>query len=307
VNEEGITNSDNNYSDQYNIMNTKNKNTDVLSNKFPARKRLKVFNKKKKKFIKESTKTSSRGSLSPNFSPKNISNLFKFNNLSPIKNKRRKSSFSPNNIITQYDQTLINNTNNLNYLTYINNLSSNSADSFEIKRSYKNLNQVTEGDYIKNKNLQIKTIKFIKNYEKEKILLKNTKKLNVQELVKGNKEEDQFKKIKDEIHNAKTKIAKYLLKKNKIIEKDNENKSSKVDLNDSFSKNLRFGIKNNRITNDNKIDHNNSSSMGLNFLTISPDDTLAKLNCNEAMKSDIKEDPKLKKAKRISLAFEKNK
>ena len=49
VNEEGITNtniSDNNYSDLFNIMNTKNKNTDVLSNKFPARKRLKVFNKK---------------------------------------------------------------------------------------------------------------------------------------------------------------------------------------------------------------------------------------------------------------------
>ena len=307
VNGEGITNiSDNNYSDLFNIMNTKNKNTDVLSNKFPTRKRLKVFNKNKKNknFKKESTKPSSRGSLSPNFSPKNISNLFKINNLSPIKNKRRKSSFSPNNIVTKYDQTLIHNTNNLNFTK---NLSSNSADSFEIKRSYKNLNQITEGDYIKNKNLQIKTIKFIKNYEKEKILLKNTKKLKVQDLMKGNKEEDHFKKIEDEIHNAKTKIAKYLLKKNKIIEKDNENKSLKVDLDDSFSKKFKFGIKNNRIANDNKIDHNNSSSIGLNFLTVNPDDTLAKLNFNEAIKSDIKEDPKLKKANRMSLAYEKKK
>jgi hypothetical protein len=186
-------------------------------------------------------------------------------------------------------------------------LSSNSADSFEIKRSYKNLNQVTEGDYIKNKNLQIKTIKFIKNCEKEKILLKNTRKLNVQDLMKGNKEEDHFRKIENEIHNAKTKMAKHLLKKNKIIEKDNENKSLKADLDDSFSKKFKFGIKNNRIANDNKIDHNNSSSIGLNFLTVNPDDTLAKLNFSEVIKSDIKEDPKLKKAKRISLAFEKNK
>ena len=301
VDEKGIINSDTNYSDIYNSMNIKN--TDIHSSIIPIKMRLKAFNKNKKnpKFKKDSTQTSSRLTLSPNFSSYNISNIIKNNNLSPTLHHERESSFSHNNYIPKFDQTLIYNNNNLNY----DNMTSTSADSFEIKRSYKNLNQISEGAYIKNKKLQNNTIKFIKNYGKEK--KKISKQLNLQVLMKGNKDEDHFKKIEDDIHTAKTKIAKYLFKKCKFSDKNNDNKIFKDNLNDSFSNKLKFGIKNNRISNDN-IDINNSSSIGLNSLTVNPDDTLAKLNCNEAIKNDLKEYSKFKKQnKLLSLASENKK
>ena len=300
-NEKGITNSEHNYSDISNTMNNKNKNTDAHSSIFPTRMKLKVFNKSKinAKFKKESTKASSRLTISPNIPLYNISNIIKKNNLSPIMNHQRKSSFSQNNFASKFEETLINNNNNQKF----DKMSSTSADSFEIKRSYKNLNQITEGDYIKNKNLQKQTIKFIKYYEKEK---NNSKNINLQALLKGNKNEDHFKKIEDEIHFAKTKIAKYLLKKNKILEKSNDTKSIKPNLNDPFNSIIKFGIKNNKISNDN-TDISNSSIVGLNLLTVNPDDTLAKLNCDETIKSDFKESLKFKKQNRMSLAFVKNK
>ena len=304
VNEKSIINSDKYNSDIYNSNNTKNKNAEVHSSIIPTKIKLKVLNKSKKKvnFVKQSTKTSSRLTIAPNFSSYNISNIIKNNDLSPTLNRLRENSSPNNNITSKFDQTLIYNSNNiLNY----DNMSSTSADSFEIKRSYKNLNQISEGAYIKNKKLQKNTIKFVKNYEKEKNN-KKPKKINLQVLMKGNKDEDHFKKIEDEIHTAKTKIAKYLLKKNKNTEKTNETKSLKANLNDSFHNKLKFGIKNNRISNDN-IDLNNSSIVGFNSLTVNPDDTLAKLNCNEVIKSDLKEDSKFKKPNKLSLASEKKK
>ena len=125
-------------------------------------------------------------------------------------------------------------------------------------------------------------------------------------LLKGNKNEDHFKKIEEEVHTAKTKIAKYLLKKNKILEKNNDSKSLKINVNDSFKSQLKFGIKNNRNSNDN-IDFNNSSLIGINSFIGNPDDTLTKLNCNEAIKNNFKENSKFKKKNIKSLTLEKKK
>jgi hypothetical protein len=287
----------------FNSINTKNKNIDIKSSLIPIRMRQKVFNKSKKNVIskKESTNNSSRLNASPNISPYNISNLINNNNLSPVMNPKRKSLFSQKNISNKLEETLIFSNKKLNF----ENISSTSADSFEIKSSYKNLNQISEGDYIKNKNLQKKTIKFIKNYEKEKNI-KKTKKIDLKALMKGNKDEDHFKKIEEEVHTAKTKIAKYLLKKNKILEKNNDSKSLKINVNDSFKSQLKFGIKNNRNSNDN-IDFNNSSLIGINSIIGNPDDTLTKLNCNEAIKNDFKENSKFKKKNIKSLTLEKKK
>ena len=303
MNENGIINSDNDYSDMFNSINPKNKNIDIHSSLIPIRMRQKVFNKSKKNVIskKESTNNSSRLTASPNISPYNISNLINNNNLSPVMNPKRKSLFSQKNISNKLEETLIFSNKKLNF----ENISSTSADSFEIKSSYKNLNQISEGDYIKNKNLQKKTIKFIKNYEKEKNI-KKTKKIDLKALMKGNKDEDHFKKIEEEVHTAKTKIAKYLLKKNKILEKNNDSKSLKINVNDSFKSQLKFGIKNNRNSNDN-IDFNNSSLIGINSIIGNPDDTLTKLNCNEAIKNDFKENSKFKKKNIKSLTLEKKK
>ena len=52
---------------------------------------------------------------------------------------------------------------------------STSADSFDIKRSYKNLNEITNGEYIKDKKFQSKTIEFIKDYKIKKQTMKKIK------------------------------------------------------------------------------------------------------------------------------------
>ena len=283
------------YSDINNSMNTKNKNMNPNSGRIPLKMKLKVLKKNKK--MKESTKTSSRLTISPNFSSYNISSIIKNNNLSPSLKHHKEMAFSNNNISPKFDETLIYNNNKLEY----DNMSSTSADSFEIKSSYKNLNQISKGAYIKDKILQKNIIKFIKTYEKEK-KNKKSKNINFHAFMKGNKDEDHFKRIENEIHSAKTKITKYLLKKNKNVEKINNIKSLKVTLKNR----LKNGIKNNRIS-ANHFDFNNSSIIELNAnsLTVNPDDTLAKLNCNEAIKSEIKEDSKMKKKNKLLIASEK--
>ena len=71
------------------------------------------------------------------------------------------------------------NKNNNKFFSF-DSLLSTSVDSFEIKRSYKNINQITEGEYIKNKKFQENTIKYIKIYKKNfssnKIIDKKEKK-----------------------------------------------------------------------------------------------------------------------------------
>ena len=51
-------------------------------------------------------------------------------------------------------------------------LLSTSVESFKIERSYKNLNEVTNGKIIKDKKLQIDTINFVKNYNNKKKVVK---------------------------------------------------------------------------------------------------------------------------------------
>jgi hypothetical protein len=62
-------------------------------------------------------------------------------------------------------------------------LLSTSVESFKIESSYKNLNQITDGKFIKNKKFQTDTFNYVKNYDKRKMSCKKIDKSGK----KGNK------------------------------------------------------------------------------------------------------------------------
>ena len=62
-------------------------------------------------------------------------------------------------------------------------LLSTSVESFKIESSYKNLNQITDGKFIKNKKFQTDTLNYVKNYDKRKMSCKKIDKIGK----KGNK------------------------------------------------------------------------------------------------------------------------
>ena len=96
----------------------------------------------------------------------------------------------------------------------INNLSYTSAGSFEIKRSYKNLNQISGGRYIKDIKFQHKTIKFIKNYDNEKNKkIKNIKTILNKTIMKPTKEVNNYKNLENTIKAVKTRMSDIILKK----------------------------------------------------------------------------------------------
>ena len=183
------------------------------------------------------------------------------------------------------------------------NLSSTSAESFEIERSYKNLNQISKGRYIKDKKFQKKTIKFIKEYDKKKEKLKRIKTsltatLNKQN-IKNKEEDEQFKKIENTIKEVKTKMSDILIKKKKKkqlqeqLEKINSNKNL-VNIKSYLSvspthKHMKKKVKKQLSLNSNE--DNNNSTLRLNSFLMNPDETLGKLNCsnNEIQQLNIQE------------------
>ena len=132
---------------------------------------------------------------------------------------------------------LINNNNNKFFNSE--HLSSTSADSFEIKRSYKNINQVTEGEYIKNNKFQENAIKYIKSYKmnycnKKVVEIKEENKMKSDSEIKKVIRLKKKGKSNHKKNNKKKKLVlKNILKNNKIYKSNlstvNDNKSTKKD------------------------------------------------------------------------------
>ena len=179
------------------------------------------------------------------------------------------------------------------------NLSSTSAESFEIKRSYRNINQMTDGRYLKDKTFQSKTIKFIKEYDKKKknknlgsIKTRFTASFNLQNSFNNKEEENnnknKNKNKKNNIRAVKTKMSDALFKKKRQkkikeqLDKFNINKNSNE--NKSFlsssppHKTIKKQTKKKKSLNS--IEDNNNSSLKLNSFSNNPDETLGKLNCS---------------------------
>ena len=155
-----------------------------------------------------------------------------FNTFQNNKNKEDSSNYKKNNNIDNLSidsnhnrnnkELLIHNNNNFNFNS--DNLSSTSADSFEIKRTYKNINQITEGNYIKDITFQESVIKYIKNYndykynniKNEKNNIKKEKSNNYRLETIENKNLNKNKKnnfVKKYIRSVKTSISNMNLKK----------------------------------------------------------------------------------------------
>ena len=118
------------------------------------------------------------------------------------------------------------------------NLFSTSADSFEIKSSYRNLNQASEGQYIKDQKLQENTIKYIKEYNsknsKKNTKIEKHKRYNIDDshIIKKNKSENSkyyynFSKKKIKYKNKKNKNSKNNLDNLYISPKEKKSSSSK--------------------------------------------------------------------------------
>ena len=264
----------------------------------------------KSKLKKEETEQSS---TKLTLSPINFSNIFaKMNtskNVSPNNKYQRSSIINNNNILLKLNEEM-----DKNHNLSIDSLSATSADSFHIKRSYKNLNQASGGQYIKNKKLQNKIIKFIKEFDinrKKEINLKSrlTGTFDIHNLMKGNKkeEENQFKKLENTIRRVKTKMSDILLKKKrktKII----PNNNNKIQKNDSMivhspsPKKFKTKLAKNMASLNSDSDNNNNSNLQMISLSINPDDTMSKLNYsnNEMIKMDIREDNKMRSEKILS-------
>ena len=267
-------------------------------------------NEIKSKIKKEGTeKNSSELSLSPINSSKIFAKLNTSMHISP-NHKYQRSSVNNKNILLKLTKEM--ETNN-NFSS--DNLSATSADSFHIKRSYKNLNQASGGKYIKNRKMQIKTIKFIKEFEinkKKELDLRSrlTGTFDIHNLIKGNKEEEenQYKKLENTIKSAKTKMSDILLKKKKKPKinlnnpyKDQNNNSNIA--NSPSPKKGRSKLALKMISLNSESENNNSSKLPMISLSMNPDDTLSKLNCsnNEILKMDIREDNQMRSEKVISL------
>ena len=299
---------------QRNKVKNSNRNSSPKTVKLNKRKHKKkatnslLKNKENKlKIKKEATNQSStRLTLSPINSTSIFARLNHTKYFSPINNHQRSSIINDKNILEKLNLEM---DKNINLST--DSLSATSADSFQIKRSYKNLNQASRGKYIKNKKLQKKIIKFIKEFDinsKKEMELRSrlTGTFDIHNLMKGNKKEEdnQFKKLENTIKRVKTKMSDILLKKKKLRETNLNNiTNNKIKNNDSTivhspsPKKGRTKITKKMISLNS--DSNNSSNFQINSFSINPDDTLSKLNCsnNEMIKMEIKEGNKMRSEK----------
>ena len=240
---------------------------------------------KKTTYEKYSTKNTSRLTLSPIYASNIFSQTIRgTGNLSPSFSNYKRTSITHNAIIKKNEE----------FNSFSNNLFSTSPSSFVIKSSYKNINQASGWEYIKDKKFQANTIKFIKGYKSNK-KLKNIKtrltaKLDLQKMVKGNNEEDNFKKIENNIRTVKTRMTNYIKKKKKEKEKKNMYKSIKTNVTLSQKDINKKKLTKKQLSLGNKIENTkfNSSTSMLNSLNMNPNETLAKLNCsNNDLKIDL--------------------
>ncbi len=148
-----------------------------------------------------------------------------FSKISKGKNKQKKNSIFYNNQYNNFQKCSITNNNILlklnddllkkNYIFDSENLSSTSADSFEIKSSYSNINEASEGAYIKEKNFQKDLLKYVKDYKTRKKTMMKRK--NTRLSVDNMKSQMNYLSVE----NIKNKMSYYLSKQIRIIRNSN--------------------------------------------------------------------------------------
>ena len=251
-------------------INPKNKKNILNSNSNNNKKRFKTLSFKKTG--KQSTKQSL---LRINLTTKNLN----------IKSPKTISAY---NKFTLSHRISPKHFNKINFL-YNDDLSSTSVNSFEIKRSYKNINQLSGGRYIKDKKFQKKTGKFIRNFKKEKQKIERLKTLltNNFDNINNNKgEKNQFKKIENTIKAVKTKMSDIILKKKKDKQKEKNIKKNYFKNNHNMIKSNKSNSPKNKVkrkSDKKQLTLNfggdmNNISLRLNSFSINPDETIGKLN-----------------------------
>ena len=192
---------------------------------------------------------------------------------------------------------------NKNISFNIENLSSTSVESFEIKRSYKNLNQVTKGEFIKDIKFQKDALKFIYNYKKEERKINNKLKRNSKSTLdlkiiknKDKNQKNNFNEFKKSIKSVGEIMTKFFLKKNDKNKKNNIN-SIKIDDKSFSSKKLRNKSTKKELSIISNLDNNQIfNSNNINYY----DDTLGKFN-------NTYDNYKIGKLNRIDIDLKKNK
>ena len=202
---------------------------------------------------------------------------------------------------------------NNDFLNINDNLSSTSAESFEIKRCYKNLIQISGGRYLRDQKIQKRVIKIVKGYDRKKSKLEYvTKRLNsnfdIQKLKSHREEDNQLKKIENNIRAVTTKMSDILLKKMKKKKGKNTNKDiHTIKSYVSVSPKSKKRVKKQLSLNPN-IDNNNSS-LRLNSLYVNQDESLGKLNSskNELIKLNIPQEKMIFQLNNIDFNIDKKK
>ena len=173
------------------------------------------------------------------------------------------------------------------------NLSSTSAESFEIKRTYKNLGRISGGGYAKDKKIQKKVIKLVKEYYKKKNKLKRIKtklnsNLDIQKIKSHGKEENQLKKVEDNVKVAVHEINDILLNKKKKKKGKIQNKKIYTIKSSASASPKNKKREKQKLSLNLDIDKNNSN-LRLNSLYVNQDESLGKLNTsnNEIIKLNL--------------------
>jgi hydroxylamine reductase (hybrid-cluster protein) len=174
---------------------------------------------------------------------KEVSFKYKKSNLTSVSlyNMKKFNNVSFSNGLNNHKKEVKSTLKNANFDT--DNLFSTSVESFEIKSSYRNLNQATEGKYIKDEKLQEKTIKYIKEYN-HKNTKKNTK---VEKHKRYNLEDHQIiNKIKYKNDKNNNNMSKNYIKIKSKSRKNNKNilNITPKEKNSFSSKNIRSKITN---------------------------------------------------------------
>ena len=241
--------------------------SNLINSKFEKSSYSKINPNNKKKLSKVN---SIRDTLTPNpyFSPiirgKNNKNIIypqnQFNNY-------QKCSITNNNILLKLDEHILNKYNIFNYES----LSFTTTDSFQIKRCYKNINDATNGVYIKDKKFQSDTLQFIMDYKNNKS--KNFKKNNSKTSFNTVKNLVNFIPIDNNIKSVDSRMNIYLSNKLKLIKKKTLNLKKKTPF---FKKSNKTKLSNNHSINSSSNSINNSNF----YIKSLNEDTIMKLNNN---------------------------
>lgn len=216
--------------------------------------------------------SSIRDTLTPNpyYSPKsrgknNKNSIFSQNQF----NNYQKCSITNNNILLNLDEHILNKYNTFNF----ENLSFTTAASFQIKRSYKNINDATNGAYIKEKKFQSDTLQFLMDYKNNKS--KTFKRKDSKDSIctkKTHKNLGNFIPTENNIKSVDSRMNLYLNNKLKLIKKKTLNLKKKTPF---YKKRNQTKVSNNSInSSSNSINNSNIHIKSLN------EDTITKLNNN---------------------------